>query len=142
MEVSLEESNRFDQRDDASTKYMETPHFRAFYFCIHVFTRFYLIPLLVRHAAAPPFRKRSRSHRPLTCKRIHNGFGSLPTFYGKLREFKPIQISFSCGSHNPEQSKTCSGFLLKENYPLLFLTPLSSMHSKLQAYNTSYIPPN
>jgi len=25
---------------------------------------------------------------------------------------------------------------------LLFLTPLSSMHSKSQAYNTSYIPPN
>lgn len=118
------------------------PILGRFIFAYTFFTQFYLIPLLVRHAAAPPFRKRSRSHRPLTCKRIHNGFGSLPTFYGKLREFKPIQIFFSCGSHNPEQSKTCSGFLLKENYPLLFLTPLSSMHSKLQAYNTSYIPPN
>ena len=35
------------------------------------------------HAAAPPFRKRSRSRRLFACKRAHDGFGSLPTFFGR-----------------------------------------------------------
>ena len=35
------------------------------------------------HDAAPPFRKRSRSRRLFACKRAHDGFGSLPTFFGR-----------------------------------------------------------
>ena len=49
--------------------------------------RFSFIPYenrLCAHAAAPPFRKRSRSARLFACKRAHDGALSLPTFCGFL----------------------------------------------------------
>ena len=59
------------------------------------------------HAAAPPFRKRSRSARLLGCKRPRDGSQSLPTFCG-LRGFNPHQRkdkkSFSCSLDKNRQT--------------------------------------
>ena len=51
------------------------------------------------HAAAPPFRKKSRLVRLFACKRAHDGFGSLPTFCGDagqlhlFRSTLPVRVS-------------------------------------------------
>ena len=48
------------------------------------------------HAAAPPFRKRSRSRRLFACKRAHDGFGSLPTFFGRIAPRGMLFVSKHC----------------------------------------------
>ena len=46
--------------------------------------RFFIKNRRCAHAAAPPLRKKSRSVRLLSCKRLRNGSLSLPTFCGYL----------------------------------------------------------
>ena len=69
------------------------------------------------------FRKRSHSRRLFGCKRLHNAFGSLPTFC-ELRFRRNLSLN---GSLRPRRSKlyiACSDFLCKNQsslMPLLLL---------------------
>ena len=53
------------------------------------------------HAAAPPFRKRSRSAHLFACKRAHHGALSLPTFCGIRCGISGLFASLSaCGARS------------------------------------------
>ena len=69
------------------------------------------------------FRKKSRLAHLFGPTRPHNGSLSLPTFCefgGSYPTTEMPKISFSCGSHTPEQSPLCSGLffcLRQKNKP-------------------------